>query len=783
MKPLAPMVIAGALLGLAPNFAHAQAPDPIDSLKRAIRTAENDTTKLSAMIALSERVYAENPDTNKTICRSAIALADRSLARKDIGPKERSTLLMYKASAINNLAASHYMFGDLDSALLCFREARSIHAANRYTPGIADALNNEGLVLGILGRYAEQRDMLFRAKEVYVNAGDMGSAAKALNNIATYYKDQGRPDTALLYWDSCLYIYERLHDLKGIADSRLNIGQALGEQGEAVKALEQYLLSERLYEQLDDARGLAFCLGNIANILDAQGLSEEALVYAHRSLDLKIAIGDSIAQATERMNIGEMLEDQGEHDLALAQYAKSLSMLVRSGDRSDEAALHGHIGDALKNKGELDSALVHYRMSTSISEAIGKPTDIANALYNLGHFFEQTGRLDSALTNYHACLDIDERVKDRQGQSFALFSIARVKLLQHKPAEAEQWARRSLSLAQELGFPRNIMRATEVLHQALEQQGKWREALGMLKLHQQMADSVEGKEAAKRTLRLQLRYGFKQTQVADSLRHAVELAHAEAKSRVASAKADQLALRDKALASGALLLLLGGGVMFRLDRRRRRVKFQRDAAQLELKALRAQMNPHFIFNALASINDYVLENESDLASDYLTKFARLMRLVLENSRQPLVPLAKDMEALQLYMDLECLRANGSFEHDIAVDSDIDPAHVMVPPLAIQPFVENAIRHGLAKKEGKGHLRVAIRKQVGHLLVTVEDDGVGMKRPTLPQAGDVQTALGTTITAERLAMLSEKLGMPLGFRYIDVPIGVCVEVTLPLMEVA
>ncbi|MBX2983632.1 MAG: tetratricopeptide repeat protein [Flavobacteriales bacterium] len=777
MKPLAPMVIAGALLGLAPNFAHAQAPDPIDSLKRAIRTAENDTTKLSAMIALSERVYAENPDTNKTICRSAIALADRSLARKDIGPKERSTLLMYKASAINNLAASHYMFGDLDSALLCFREARSIHAANRYTPGIADALNNEGLVLGILGRYAEQRDMLFRAKEVYVNAGDMGSAAKALNNIATYYKDQGRPDTALLYWDSCLYIYEGLQDLKGIADSRLNIGQALGEQGEAANALEQYLISERLYEQLNDDRGLAFCLGNIANILDAQGLSEEALVYAHRSLDIKIAIGDSIAQAAERMNIGTILEDQGEHDLALAEYAKSLAVFARSGSLSNEAAVHGRIGSALKNKGDLDSALVHYRMSRAISETIGNPADISNALYDLGHYFEQTNQLDSALANYRACLAIDERVKDRQGQSFALFSIARIKLLQHKPAEAEQWARRSLELAQELGFPRNIMRATEVLHQALEQQGKWREALGMLKLHRQMADSVEGKEAAKNTLRLQLRYGFRQTQVADSLRHAVELAHVETERQAASAEAEQMAFRNKALASGTLLLLIGGGVIFQLDRRRRRAKYQRDAAQLELKALRAQMNPHFIFNALASINDYVLENERDLASDYLTKFARLMRLVLENSRKPLVPLVKDMEALQLYMELECLRSNGSFEHVIDMATDIDAIQVMVPPLAIQPFVENAIRHGLAKKDGNGHLGVTIRNRVDHLLVTVEDDGVGRGRSTT-SAADNKTSLGTHITQARLDLLTMSSRRQATIRYTDLPQGTRVEVELP-----
>lgn len=137
------LLMTGALL--VPFGIREQAHTSIDSLVQAVHTAENNTTKLLAMIALSERVYAVDPDTNKTICRSAIALADRSLARRDIGPIVRSTLLKYMASAINNLAASHYMFGDLDRALICFREARSIHAANHYVPGVADALNNEGL--------------------------------------------------------------------------------------------------------------------------------------------------------------------------------------------------------------------------------------------------------------------------------------------------------------------------------------------------------------------------------------------------------------------------------------------------------------------------------------------------------------------------------------------------------------------------------------------------------------------------------------------------------------
>src|SRR5690606_5938019 len=206
---------------------------------------------------------------------------------------------------------------------------------------------NEGLVLGVLGHYGQQREKLFRARAIYADAGNLSASAKILNNIATNYKDLGRLDSALMCLDSCLRIFGGIGDQQGVANTHLNIGQALGERGDAALALEHYLASERTYEALQDDRGLSVCLGYIAHVLNQQGLVKEALAEAHRSLARKGTVGDTIGQAIVRMNIGTMLEDQGEHALALAAYAKSLGTFTRAGDRSNEAALHGHIGDVL----------------------------------------------------------------------------------------------------------------------------------------------------------------------------------------------------------------------------------------------------------------------------------------------------------------------------------------------------------------------------------------------------------------------------------------------------
>ncbi|MBK8228389.1 MAG: histidine kinase [Flavobacteriales bacterium] len=202
--------------------------------------------------------------------------------------------------------------------------------------------------------------------------------------------------------------------------------------------------------------------------------------------------------------------------------------------------------------------------------------------------------------------------------------------------------------------------------------------------------------------------------------------------------------------------------------------------------LRTQMNPHFIFNALNSINSYVQENERDLASGFLTKFARLMRLVLENSRYNEVPLEQDLDALRLYIELEQVRTNGKFDYSIEVDAAIDQAETMVPPLVMQPFVENAIWHGISRKEGKGHIKLIVRKYPNRLTMSVEDDGVGRGASSThpaPDGAPPKSSLGTTITQDRLSLLGKQRGGEAGFRFMDLEPGTRVEVELPIQDIA
>jgi sensor histidine kinase YesM len=151
---------------------------------------------------------------------------------------------------------------------------------------------------------------------------------------------------------------------------------------------------------------------------------------------------------------------------------------------------------------------------------------------------------------------------------------------------------------------------------------------------------------------------------------------------------------------------------------------QKQLNELENKALRSQMNPHFIFNSLNSINSYIIKNKPDEASAYVSKFARLIRLILDNSRETHIALESELMALNLYIEIENKRFANKFSWNIQIHSNIDLHSTLIPPMIIQPFVENAIWHGLLHQEKQGILTISIQEQNGYLEISIDDNGVG-----------------------------------------------------------
>ncbi|GAB2601760.1 histidine kinase [Spirosoma areae] len=198
-------------------------------------------------------------------------------------------------------------------------------------------------------------------------------------------------------------------------------------------------------------------------------------------------------------------------------------------------------------------------------------------------------------------------------------------------------------------------------------------------------------------------------------------------------------------------------------------EFEQKLADTELTALRAQMNPHFIFNCLNSIKLYTLQNDADKASDYLTRFSRLIRLVLENSRSELVPLQNELEALQLYIELEAMRFKQKVQFSIHVAPDIDQRYLCIPPLLLQPYVENAIWHGLMHKSEGGTVTVEVSQLQDNLLhIEITDDGVGRERARelKSKSAGKHKSFGMQVTADRIRMINQLYNIQTQSRIYD-----------------
>ena len=206
-------------------------------------------------------------------------------------------------------------------------------------------------------------------------------------------------------------------------------------------------------------------------------------------------------------------------------------------------------------------------------------------------------------------------------------------------------------------------------------------------------------------------------------------------------------------------------------KQRLKSEYEKKLANVEMSALLAQMNPHFLFNSLNSIDSYIIRNESKKASEYLNNFARLMRLILQNSRSNYINLKDELEALDLYMQMESLRFKNKFSYSIAVDENIETSSIVIPPMLIQPYVENAIWHGLMHKTNgtEGLVKINISKNTDDLLCVIEDNGIGRKKAAElkeQKQKNHKRSMGMQITQDRIEIINKLYNMNASINIYD-----------------
>lgn len=559
-------------------------------------------------------------------------------------------------------------------------------------------------------------------------------------------------------------------------------------------ALEQFIWEGMLDTDLDSAFVLATLLydraatqGLTADML--AGLTLQGIIRAiqgdhaaaigtyQRVIEVSREAGDVRAEQSAWTNISQSHFAMDQPFNALQCLKRSLELAHKCRDRAAVKHVLHSMAVVNAKMDYLDRSDSLARLSMLIAEELEDARGIFSALMVLGENLIKQGRMAEAEPIYARAQGLEEHASSRERLGL-FFGLASIHAARGEVKQAVAIGHEALGWAQAMGDVGSIKEAYGRLYETHRQAGQYAAALEMYQHYVELHDQLLNDENKAALMRQKAQAEFE-------LKETALHAEMEKQEAVAAQRIQQQRTARNGVLAGSLLLLAGGGSWLYADRKRRKERARKEVAELETRVLRSQMNPHFIFNALNSINAYVQRHDAEGASTYLSKFAKLMRAVLENSRHAEVPLQEDLDALRGYIELERQRMEKKFDFTIAVDPAIDPELVMVPPLVVQPLVENAIWHGLANKVGSGHLKLDVRKQGDVLHWTVEDNGVGRRTPAPPgelgaRGGGKRTSLGTTLTRSRLGLLQQQYGGRAELRYRDLPEGTRAEVVMPVI---
>jgi tetratricopeptide (TPR) repeat protein len=383
-----------------------------------------------------------------------------------------------------------------------------------------------------------------------------------------------------------------------------------------------------------------------------------------------------------------------------------------------------------------DSSLVCYNRSMKYSLHDGLYSTAANLYGNIGTIYRDLGNLDKSINYYQKAIDQAKKVDD-------LYDLS--------------WVYKDMS----------------DMYLRIKDTAK---AFNSFVLHKNYSDSLLITKSTQGLTDARVRYE------ADTHRKEVELLSLRIKNQ---------RLMIYGFCGLIILTLTIGLLLFRgskLKAKRRISEMNRKISEITQVNLRQQMNPHFIFNTLNSIQYYMYQHDKLATNNYLTKFSSLMRKVLENSQHTSITLFDELDALKLYLELECIRFKDKFDYRIIVDEEIDTLLFKVPTMLIQPFVENSILHGLMPGEGKGFIKIDLKLEKDYISCTIEDNGIGREaaQKKKMRSENNHSSLGTQIVASRLDLVNELYGTSLKTIYSDLknsngePEGTRVEIHIPII---
>jgi predicted GH43/DUF377 family glycosyl hydrolase len=614
------------------------------------------------------------------------------------------------------------------------------------------------------------------------------------NQLAMAYAMNNR-EKSLYYVQEAIALASTIEYAKGKAMALYCLSNIQYIHENYSEALSNQLKALRLFDSLQLKQDYANLLCQIGGIYAFTGLNEIAAEYYREALNKFIAMKDSVAVRLILLDLGNsylMLCDtllaRETFQLRL-NYSKKMSSLSR-------------VGNSYRNMGisyagiNTDSSAYYYRKAQKIFDTISYEQKGKNYLFT-GEAFLMGGpqyyseaekcylqsyevyKTDGGKFNIRLCYRLAELyfLTDRLKKCKEYLDIAEHLCHRHLSYhEVQMYVSLNSKLSRGLYFRIYMEKIYQLYFRYDTAINNDAAAWKHLTLANQWKDSIYNQQNRRQWAMLQGQY---ETETANRKIDVLEKENEVKDLRIQQTRIYLFAL------GGFILIIVFMALLFV---RQNKIRTEHNTVILEQKLLRLQMNPHFIFNALSNILNFVNRKDTTNAANYLTSFSRLLRTTLESSREDYIVLEDEISSIKNYLDLQLLRYEGKFDYSIDVDEQIDKENSIIPPMLIQPFIENAIEHGIKHKETKGNIIVRFKLENKKVICEVEDDGVGREKAweTEYQKRKNHKSLATEIIKDRIQSLNKKLKQKINLSIIDLktetnePIGTRVVLNIPYL---
>jgi len=527
------------------------------------------------------------------------------------------------------------------------------------------------------------------------------------------------------------------------------LGSLYRDQALYQEALALYQDALQLSVEANNIEFRVYSLNMISSVYSRTEAIKSSLDYSQNALELAETVAtpsDGLKKSiiASLNNIGATYQMLEQYDLAIEKYERSMILEKELDDKLGLAINHKNLGECYEAQGKLEPALNNFRKSLVYYEIMDSNKGKITCNYNIAHVYVHQGKIQEAIdilqSNLLKAISLDDNklittIYINLGWAF-------IRLGDYNAAETNLES--GLALAKTNKLNAEIAEANKFLSELWIKRDDYQKGMRYYKDFKKYEERI--------TSSLNLRY------VNDMiLRYESEM-RANQLERLAE---ENESVRLKLKKNKTMLIIIGIslilliGILYILYRQSQ-LNADKKLLTLEQSMLRSQMNPHFLFNSLNSIKLYIINNEKKNAVHYLNKFSKLVRKILEASSQREISLAEELETVELYMNIENIRFSNEINFNVHIKDDIDIHNIKIPSLILQPFLENALWHGLSSKEGAKNIDLEVKKgKNGFIEIVITDNGVG--RDAAERIKDSKLlkrkSVGIDITKERLANFS------------------------------